>query len=147
MNYMDIALQEARKSYELGEIPVGAVIVKDGQIIAKKHNLKESLKNPVAHAEILAIQEACSVLDNWRLTGAQMYVTLEPCPMCAAAIAQSRISTLYIGTFNKDMGACGSIFNMFDYDMFNWYVETKWCYNEECSKLLTDFFKNRRQIG
>ncbi len=144
MNFMEVAIEEAKKAYIKGEVPIGAVIVKDGNIISKAHNLKEALKRPTAHAEIMAIEEACVKLDNWRLNGCEMYVTLEPCPMCAAAIAQSRISKLYIGTFNKDMGACGSTINLLDYDIFNFYVDVKWCYNEECSKILTEFFYSRR---
>lgn len=145
MDFMDLAIEEAKKAEEKGEIPVGAVIVKDGVVLAKAHNLKETLKRPMAHAEMLAIEEACNKLDNWRLSGTEMYVTLEPCPMCAAGIAQSRISKLYIGTFNKDMGACGSTINLLDYDIFNFYVDVKWCYNDECSKILTNFFNKRRR--
>ena len=144
---LSLALEEAEKAREKGEVPVGAVIVKDGEIIARAHNLKETLKDPTAHAEILAIREACNKLNNWRLNGCEMYVTLEPCPMCAAAIAQSRISRLFIGTFNKDMGACGSTINLIDYNIFNWHVDVKWCYNQECSDLLTSFFiKQRNKI-
>lgn len=146
MDYMDIAIEEANKAFIKEEVPVGVVIVKDGEIIARNHNLKERLNLTIAHAEILAIEEASKKLNNWRLSGCEMYVTLEPCPMCAAAIAQSRISKLYIGTFNKDMGACGSTINLLDYDIFNWKVDVKWCYNEECSNLLTKFFKNKRKI-
>lgn len=142
---MEIALREAEKALKKREIPVGAVIVKDGEVIAKAHNLKETLKMPTGHAEILAIEEACKKIDNWRLSGAEMYVTLEPCPMCAAAIAQSRISRIYIGTFNKDMGACGSVINLLDYPMFNTYVDVKWCYNDKCSNLLKYFFDMRRK--
>lgn len=145
MDFMDLAIEEAKKAEEKGEIPVGAVIVKDGVVLSKAHNLKETLKKPMAHAEMLVIEEACNKLDNWRLSGTEMYVTLEPCPMCAAAIAQSRISKLYIGTFNKDMGACGSTINLLDYDIFNFYVDVKWCYNDECSKILTNFFNKRRR--
>ena len=145
MDYMDLAIEEAEKAFSKGEVPVGVVIVKDGEIIAQKHNLKESKKLTTAHAEILAIEEANKKLDNWRLSGCEMYVTLEPCPMCASAIAQSRISKLYIGTFNKDMGACGSTINLLDYNVFNWQVDVKWCYNEKCSNLLTSFFENRRK--
>ena len=82
---------------------------------------------------------------DWRLNGSEMYVTLEPCSMCASAIAQARISKLHIGTFNKDMGACGTILNIFDYDIFNSYVITNWCYNKECSELMSKFFYERRK--
>lgn len=145
MDYMDLAIKEAEKAFYKGEVPVGVVIVKDGKIIAQKHNLKEEMKLVTAHAEILAIEEASKKLNNWRLSGCEMYVTLEPCPMCASAIAQSRISKLHIGTFNKDMGACGSTINLLDYDVFNWQVDVKWSYNEKCSNLLTSFFENRRK--
>lgn len=145
MDFMKLALDEAIKGREKGEIPVGVVIVKNGKVISSAHNLKETLKMPTAHAEILAIEEACKKIDNWRLTGAEMYVTLEPCAMCASAISQSRISRVYIGTFNKDMGACGSILNLLDYNMLNSFVDVKWCYNNECSEILTDFFIKRRK--
>lgn len=144
MDYMNIAIEEAEKAYSKEEVPVGVVIVKDGEIISRQHNLKEEKKLTIAHAEILAIEEASKKLNNWRLAGCHMYVTLEPCPMCASAIAQSRISKLFIGTFNKDMGACGSTINLLDYDIFNWKVDVKWCYNQKCSDLLTSFFENKR---
>lgn len=144
MEYMNIAIEEAWKAYNKGEVPVGAVIVRDGEIISRQHNLKEEKKLTTAHAEILAIEEASRKLNNWRLSGCHMYVTLEPCPMCASVIAQSRISKLFIGTFNKDMGACGSTINLLDYDIFNWKVDVKWCYNQKCSDLLTSFFENKR---
>ena len=142
MNYMNIALEEAKKAYLKGEVPIGAVIVKDGEIIARAHNLKETMKSAMAHAEVLAIEEASKKVGDWRLNGSEMYVTLEPCSMCASAIAQARISKLHIGTFNKDMGACGTILNIFDYDIFNSYVITNWCYNKECSELMSKFFSN-----
>ena len=142
---MEIALEEAKKAYSKGEVPIGAVIVKDNKIIARAHNLKETLKSAIAHAEILAIEEASKKIGDWRLNGAEMYVTLEPCSMCASAIAQARISRLHIGTFNKDMGACGTILNILDYDIFNSHVTINWCYNEECSELISKFFYERRK--
>lgn len=145
MSYMNIALEEAKKAYLKGEVPVGAVIVKNGKVIAKAHNLKETLKSVIAHAEILAIEEASKNSGDWRLNGAEMYVTLEPCSMCASAIAQARISKLHIGTFNKDMGACGTILNILDYDIFNTYVNVNWCYNKECSELISEFFYEKRK--
>ena len=147
MSYMEIALEEAKKAYLSGEVPIGAVIVKDGEIIAKAHNLKETLKSSIAHAEILAIQEASKRIGDWRLNGAEMYVTVEPCSMCASAIAQARISKLHIGTFNKDMGACGTVLNILDYDIFNSYVEINWCYNKRCSELISKFFYERRKYN
>lgn len=145
MSYMKIALEEAKKAYSKGEVPIGAVIVKNDEIIAKAHNLKETLKSAIAHAEILAIEEASKKINDWRLNDCEMYVTLEPCSMCASAIAQARISKLHIGTFNKDMGACGTILNILDYDIFNSYVEINWCYNKECSELISKFFYEIRK--
>ena len=145
VDFMEFAKEEAILAMNKGEIPVGAVIVKNGVIIGKAHNLKETLNDSTAHAEILAIKEASKYIGNWRLNGAEMYVTLEPCPMCASAISQSRLSKVYIGTFNKDMGACGSIINLLDNRALNLFVDVKWVYDNECSALLTRFFDNRRK--
>lgn len=144
MNFIDEAKAEAIKAYDKGEIPVGAVIVKDGVIIGRGHNLKETLNDVTAHAEILAIKEASNKFGDWRLDGAEMYVTLEPCPMCASAIVQSRISKVYIGTFNKDMGACGSVISLLDSRRLNSFVDVKWLYDKECSELLVKFFEENR---
>lgn len=144
-DFLELAKEEARIAMSKGEIPVGAVIVKDGVVIGKAHNLKETLKDSTAHAEILAIKEASKYIGDWRLSGTEMYVTLEPCPMCASAIVQSRISKIYIGTFNKDMGACGSVINLLDDIRLDNFVSTKWLYDSECSKMLTEFFDNRRK--
>lgn len=145
MDFMKIAKEQAMLAMEKGEIPVGAVIVKNGVVIGKGHNLKETLNDITAHAEILAIREASKYIQDWRLNGTEMYVTLEPCPMCASAIAQSRISKVYIGTFNKDMGACGSIMNLLDNRRLNCFVDVKWVYDEECSDLLVQFFNRKRK--
>lgn len=144
MNYIDEAKVEALKAYSKGEIPVGAVIVKDGAIIGRGHNLKETLNDVTAHGEILAIKQAAEYIGDWRLDGAEMYVTLEPCPMCASAIAQSRISKVYIGTFNKDMGACGSVISLLDSRRLNTFVDVKWVYDQECSEILQKFFEENR---
>ena len=146
LDYMKIALDEARKALNKGEVPVGAVIVKEGNIIAAAHNLKETNKNAMAHAEMIAIDMASKVIGDWRLNGCEMYVTLEPCAMCTSAIAHARISKLYIGSFNRDMGACGSILNLLDYKMFNAEVQINWNYDEECSKILAEFFNSKRKI-
>ncbi len=138
------ALKEARRALLLEEVPVGAVIVKDNEVIARTHNLRETLQDSTAHAEVLAIKEACEALGSWRLTGCDMYVTLEPCPMCAGAILQSRISRLYIGAFDPRAGACGSVINVLQNDALNHWIEINWLYNEECSSLLTNFFRNKR---
>ncbi|MGG5460046.1 tRNA adenosine(34) deaminase TadA [Clostridium sp. B9] len=141
---LSLALEEAEKAREKGEVPVGAVIVRGGEIIAKAHNLKETLNDPTAHAEILAIKEACKKLNNWRLSGCEMYVTLEPCPMCAGAILQSRISKIHIGTFDETTGAAGSTINLLQNPNFNHFLDVNWDNDEECSKILTKFFKDRR---
>lgn len=141
---LSLALEGAEKAREKGEVPVGAVIVKNGEIIAKAHNLKESLNDPTAHAEILAIREACNKLNNWRLHGCEMYVTLEPCPMCAGAILQSRLSKIYIGTFDDTTGAAGSVVNILQNHNLNHFLEVVWENDEKCSKILTEFFKDRR---
>ena len=147
MDYMDIALKEAKLAKELKEVPVGAVIVKEGKIIAKAHNLRESLNSALAHAEILAIDKACKKLNNWRLSRCELYVTLEPCPMCAGAILQSRICKVYIGTFDPTTGSAGSVVNILQNKNLNNFVDVKWCYDKRCSDILSDFFKNRRILG
>ncbi|EES47712.1 nucleoside deaminase [Clostridium botulinum] len=147
MNFLDIAKEEAKKAMSKGEVPIGAVIVKDNIVISKAHNLKETLKDATAHAEILAIREASKFLEDWRLNGTEMYVTLEPCTMCTSAIIQSRISKLHIGTFNKDMGACGSIINLIDDRMLESFLNVNWLYDEECSNLLMKFFNLKRKLN
>ena len=123
IKFMKEALKEAQKAYDKKEIPVGAVIVKDNKIIARAHNVKEEKNDTTKHAEIIAIQKASKKLNAWRLTGCEMYVTLEPCSMCAGALIQSRISKVYIGTMDYKTGACGSVLNLLkDYE-FNHKVE------------------------
>jgi tRNA(adenine34) deaminase len=143
--FMQEAILEARKAAIIDEVPVGAVIVKNGIIIARAHNLKETLKNVSAHAEMLAIDKASAVLNTWRLDDCNIYVTLEPCPMCAGAIIQSRIKNLYIGTFDPTGGACGSVIDLTGNPALNFHVNVNWLYDEECSILLTDFFKRKRK--
>ena len=146
VDFMEAALNEAKIALEKGEVPVGAVIVKDGKIIAKGHNLKENSKNAVYHAEILAIEEASKVLDSWRLTDCEMYVTLEPCPMCAGAIINSRIKKLYIGAMDDVMGACGTALNLLENYKFNHIVQVeKYILKDECEKILEEFFINLRK--
>lgn len=144
-NFLTRAIEEAKKAKELNEVPVGAVIVKDNEIIATGYNLKEATNDPTGHAEIIAIRKATSVLGDWRLNGCEMYVTLEPCPMCAGAIVQSRISKLYIGTYDPRAGACGTIFNITQSQYLNHKVDVKWLYSEECSELLQEFFYEKRR--
>jgi tRNA(adenine34) deaminase len=143
--FMNKALDEAYEAYELDEVPIGAVIVKDGRIIGKGYNRKEVSSDTTNHAEIMAIKEASKNLKNWRLTGCTMYVTVEPCPMCAGAIVNSRISELVIGTMDPKGGACGSLYNIVEDDRLNHRVEVRrGILEEECSNIMKDFFKKLR---
>lgn len=144
--FMKEALKEAKIALEKEEVPVGAIIVKDGEIIARAHNLKETEKNSIYHAEILAIQNACEKLDSWRLNECEMYITLEPCPMCAGAIINSRIKKIYIGTTDDVMGACGTALNLLENYKFNHIVQVqKYILKEECQNILEQFFNNIRE--
>jgi tRNA(adenine34) deaminase len=143
-DFMEEALKEAKKAYKKEEIPVGAIIVKDGKIISKAHNLTESKNTATAHAEILALQKASKKLNSWRLNNCQMYVTLEPCTMCMGAIILSRIEKLYIGTLDPKAGAFESVINIKDYK-FNHNVEIeKGILKEKSEYILKDFFKMLR---
>lgn len=145
--YMKEALKEAQRAYEKLEIPVGAIIVKDNKIIARAHNLKETKKDTTNHAEILAIQKASKKLGAWRLNDCEMYVTLEPCSMCAGAIINSRIKKIYIGALDERTGAAGSVLNLFEDYKFNHKVEVeKGILKEECENILKSFFKELRKI-
>ena len=140
------ALAEAAKASELGEIPIGAVVEKDGVIIGRGHNLTETEKDPTAHAEIIAIRQAARTLGGWRLTGCRMYVTVEPCAMCAGAIVWARIEKLYIGAMEPKSGACGSVFNIVQEQKLNHYVEIEaGLLEEECRAMIKDFFRNLRK--
>ena len=145
--FMNEALKEAKKAYIKLEIPVGAIIVKDGKIIARAHNLKETKNDTTKHAEILAIQKASKKLKSWRLLDCDMYVTLEPCSMCAGALINSRIRKLYYGTNDNKTGACGSVFNLLQDYTFNHQVEIQsGILKNECENILKDFFKKLRNI-
>ena len=139
------ALKEAKKAYEKNEVPVGCVIVKDGKIIARGYNLKEIKCDTTKHAEIIAIQKASKKLKSWRLIDCDMYVTLEPCSMCAGAIIQSRISKLYFGAFDLKTGAVGSVLNLLEDYKFNHQVEFQGgILKNECENILKQFFKELR---
>lgn len=143
--FMKEALKEANKSYNKAEVPVGAIIVQDGKIISRAHNLKEIKKDTTCHAEILAIQKASKKLSTWRLSDCEMYVTLEPCSMCAGALIQSRIKKVYIGTMDYKTGACGSVFNLLEDYKFNHKVEYEvGILKEKCESILQEFFKELR---
>ena len=145
--FMKEALKEAKKAYDKLEVPVGAIIVKDGKIIARAHNLKETKFDTTNHAEIIAIQKASKKLKSWRLLDCEMYVTLEPCSMCAGAIINSRIKKVYIGANDERTGAVGSVLNLFEDYKFNHNVEfEKGILKEDCENILKDFFKNLRKI-
>ena len=145
--FMQEALKEAKRAYKKLEIPVGAVIVKNGEIIAKAHNIKEEKKDTTKHAEIIAIQKASKKLESWRLNDCELYVTLEPCPMCAGAIIQSRIKKVYIGTLDEKTGACGSVLNLFKDYKFNHNVEVEYgILKNECEEILKKFFKELREL-
>lgn len=142
---MKVALEEAKKAYDKGEVPIGAVIARKGKVLAKAHNLRESLKDATAHAEIITIQKACNNAGGWRLTGSTLYVTIEPCPMCAGAILQSRIDKVVIGAMDPKAGACGSIVNLLNNESFNHQVEiVTGVMEEECSHLMKNFFRALR---
>lgn len=145
--YMLQALKEAKKAYDKLEIPVGAIIVKDGKVVARAHNKKEEKKDTTKHAEIIAIQKASKKLENWRLIDCEMYITLEPCAMCAGAIINSRIKKIYIGTMDQKTGACGSVFNLLKDFKFNHDVEVEYGIMQvECEDILKQFFKKLRKI-
>lgn len=143
--FMKEALREAQIAFKKEEVPIGAIIVKDGQIIARAHNLKEEKKDPTAHGEILAIQRATKALGTWRLEDCEMYVTVEPCAMCSGAIVNARIKRLIIGAMEPKFGGAGSIFNIVHHPMLNHQVEViEGIMEEECKKIMQDFFENLR---
>ena len=145
--FMQEALKEAKKAYDKLEVPVGAVIVKDGKIIAKAHNLKETKTDTTKHAEILAIQKASKKLKSWRLTECEMYVTLEPCSMCAGAIINARINKIYIGALDEKTGAVVSVLNLLEDYKFNHKVEVeKDIMKPQCEEILKRFFKMLRKM-
>lgn len=145
MDYMQIALDQARLGNRKGEVPVGAVIVKDGKIIAKAHNLRERKQNALAHAETLAIAKACKRLRSWRLDDCTLYVTLQPCIMCAGAILNARIKTLVIGATATDKaGKAIDGLEVYAQNNLNWKTEVVQDWRIECSELLKDFFAQKR---
>ena len=143
--YMSYALKEAEKARQIGESPVGAIVVKDGVIIARGHNERELKNDTTLHAEMTAIRKACKKLGSWRLNGCDLYVTLEPCTMCAGAIIQARINNLFIGTSDLKAGAAGSVIDVFRVDAFNHHVDVSWgVLEEQCSAILKEFFRDLR---
>lgn len=145
--FMKLALIEAKKAAEKGEIPIGAVIVKNGEVISKAHNLRETKKNAICHAEITAIERACKKLSGWRLSGCDIYVTLEPCHMCMGAIIQSKIKNVYFGAYDKKCGAVFSIDEVWKNDKLCHKIEcTGGIMADECSEIIKKFFTELRRI-
>lgn len=144
--YMKAAITQAKRAYLREETPIGCVIVFEDKIIARGYNKRNWKKNTLAHAEILAINKASRVLGDWRLEGCTMYITLEPCPMCAGAIVQARIPRVVIGSMNPKAGCAGSVMNLLQVSGFNHQVElTTGVLGEECSQLMTSFFRELRE--
>lgn len=145
IHFMREALKEAEKAYEKGEVPIGAVIVRKNEIIARGHNLRETARNPLAHAEIIAINEAAEFLKGWRLTESQIYVTIEPCVMCAGAILQARIDEVFIGAMDAKAGGGGSVYNLLEDGFLNHFPRVeKGILEAECSQIMKRFFKELR---
>lgn len=144
--FMGEALQEAQKAFDLKEVPIGAVVVKDGIIVGRGHNLRETAKDPTAHAEMIAIREASKTLGGWRLMDCDLYVTIEPCPMCAGAIMLSRIKRLIIGAMDPKGGAAGSLLSIPEDERFNHQTEiVQGIREEECSSIMKEFFRELRK--
>ena len=144
--YMKAAITQAKKAAALDEVPIGCVIVQDGRIIARGYNRRNTDKNTLAHAELAAIRKASKKTGDWRLEDCTMYVTLEPCQMCAGAIVQSRLKRVVIATMNPKAGCAGSILNLLQMEAFNHQVEiTRGVREEECARMLSDFFRKLRQ--
>lgn len=143
--YMRAALEQAEKAYLYGEVPVGAVLVRDGKVIAACRNRCEELKDPTAHAEILTLREGGRILGGWRLPGCTLYVTLEPCPMCAGALVQARVERLVYGAADPKSGACGSLFNIAQDQRLNHrLIVTGGVLESDCAAILRKFFQERR---
>ena len=144
--YMKEAIRQAKKAAAVGDVPIGCVIVHEDKIIARAYNQRNKKNTTLAHAELLAIQKASKKLEDWRLEECTMYVTLEPCQMCAGAIVQARVSRVVIGSMNPKAGCAGSVLNILQMDRFNHQVElTKGVLQEECSTMLSEFFKELRE--
>lgn len=145
--FMRMALEEARAAYELGEVPIGAVIVdREGNPVSRGHNMRETWKDATAHAEMIALREACRKLNRWRLTGLTLYVTIEPCPMCAGALIMSRMERVVYGSTDSKAGAAESLFNLLENPALNHQAKvTAGVLQEECSAIMKKFFMERRE--
>lgn len=144
--FMSLALKEAQKAKEIDEVPIGCVIVKDNKVISKGHNIRETNKDPIGHAEIVAIRKASKKLDSWRLEGCTLYVTIEPCIMCSGAIIQSRIQTLVYGASDPKGGAVESSLKAFEAANINHHPEIiKGVLEDECRQIIKNYFKSKRE--
>ncbi len=144
-DYMNLALDLAREAGEAGDVPVGCVIVRDGQIIGRGRNRREEDKNALAHAELEAIREACETLGSWRLPNCRLYVTLEPCPMCAGGIISARIPEVFYGAKDSGIGACGSVLNLFEEGFRHRPKLRGGIFQEPCTEILSNFFQKLRK--
>lgn len=143
---MGLALEEAEKAFKLGEVPIGAILVKNGEVIARAHNMREHWNDATAHAEVIAIRQACEKLGSWRLAGATLYVTIEPCPMCAGALVLARVQRLVYGSNDYKAGAVESIFNIVQNGALNHRLDvTAGVREEECANIMREFFRMRRK--
>lgn len=143
--YMKMALKEAKRAYDLNEVPIGCVIVRDDKVIGKAYNKRNTDKNVLSHAELMAMQQACKKTGDWRLEDCTMYVTLEPCQMCSGAMVQARLKKVVIGSMNAKAGCAGSVLNILQMEQFNHQVEIeKGVLEEECSQILSSFFSDLR---
>ena len=145
LEYMKLALEEAKKAAEIDEVPIGAIIVRNGKVISSAYNLRETAKDATAHAELICIKKACELLGGWRLFGSTLYVTLEPCPMCAGAIINSRIDRVVFGAYDKKAGSFGSLINLTDYPYNHKPQILGGVLAEESEELLQNFFKELRK--
>lgn len=146
--FMRQAITQAKKALKNGDVPIGCVIVREGKVIARGYNRRNMDRQSLAHAELMAIKKASKIVGDWRLEDCKMYVTLEPCQMCAGAIVQARMPEVIMGCMNPKAGCAGSVINLLDMEGFNHRVKiTKGVLQEECSTMLTDFFKKMREKG
>lgn len=144
--YMQLALEQAQLAFDLGEVPIGAVLVVDGEVVARAHNRRETWHDATAHAELMVIQEACRTLGRWRLSGATLYVTVEPCPMCAGAMVLARIDRVVYGATDPKAGAAESLFNIVSNQTLNHRLQvTAGVMEEECRNIMKAFFRQRRK--
>ena len=146
IKYMRLALEEAEKAFDKGEVPVGAVLIRQGELLTRGHNLKETMGDATSHAEIIALQKACHQVGGWRLTESTLYVTLEPCPMCAGALLQARVERLVYGAHDPKAGAVHSLYQLLNDDRLNHRLQVEsGLLAEECGEILKRFFRSRRK--